>query len=81
VTGHAGRWKTLELVAWNYWWLQMSCYISQYMKTCDHCLQTKVQSIPPMGELIPLPILEFCWDTISIDLIVELLGLMAMIPS
>ena len=25
VVGHAGRWKTLELVSWNYWWPQMSC--------------------------------------------------------
>ena len=24
VVGHAGRWKTLELVSWNYWWPQMS---------------------------------------------------------
>ena len=24
VAGHAGRWKTLELVSWNYWWPQMS---------------------------------------------------------
>jgi len=28
ITGHPGRWKTLELVSWNYWWPQMSRYIS-----------------------------------------------------
>ena len=27
VAGLAGWWKTLELVARNYWWPQMSCYI------------------------------------------------------
>ena len=63
----------MELVARNYWWPQMSCYISQYVKTCDLCLQTKVQRRPPIGELAPLPVPEFCWDTISVDFIVKLL--------
>ena len=72
VAGHAGRWKTLELVACNYWWPQMSRYISQYVKTCDLCLRTKAQCQPPIGELAPLPIPEFCWDTISVDFIVKL---------
>ena len=50
----------------------MSHYISQYVKTCDLCLWTKVQCRPPIRELAPLPIPEFCWDTISINFIVEL---------
>ena len=29
VAGHAGQWKTLELVARNYWWPQMSHHICQ----------------------------------------------------
>ena len=72
VVGHAGRWKTLELVSRNYWWPQMSHYISQYMKTCDLCLCTKAQQTLPIGELSPLPTLESHWDTISVDFIVEL---------
>jgi hypothetical protein len=38
ITGHPGRWKTLELVTRNYWWPHMSRYISQYTATCDLCL-------------------------------------------
>ena len=30
IAGHPGRWKTLELVSWNYWWPQMSKYIGKY---------------------------------------------------
>ena len=51
----------------------MSCYISQYVKTCDLCLQTKAQCQPLIGELAPLPIPEFHWNTISVDFIIELL--------
>ena len=50
----------------------MSHYIGKYVKACDLCLQTKTQCCPPIRELVPLPILEFCWDTISVNFISEL---------
>jgi hypothetical protein len=43
IAGHAGCFKTLELVSRNYWWPQMSRYISTYVNTCDLCNRTKVQ--------------------------------------
>jgi hypothetical protein len=43
IAGHAGHFKTLELVARNYWWPQMSRYISIHVKHCDLCNRTKVQ--------------------------------------
>jgi transposase InsO family protein len=72
VARHAGRFKTLELIARNYWWPQMSRYIGIYMKHCDLCNRTKVQRRRPMGELHPSETPEAPWDTISIDFIVEL---------
>jgi hypothetical protein len=41
IAGHAGRFKTLELISCNYWWPQMSRYISTYVKHCDLCNRTK----------------------------------------
>ena len=73
LAGHPGRWKTLELVSRNYWWPQMSRYIGKYGSTCDMCLWTKSTHQLPTGQLHPLPIPDACWDTISVDFIVELL--------
>jgi len=73
VAGHPGHFKTLELVSRSYWWLNMSWYVGMYVFHCDLCLHTKIQRHLPTGELQPLPILEECWNVISIDFISELL--------
>jgi hypothetical protein len=72
IARHAGHFKTLELVSCNYWWPQMSRYISIYVKTCDLCNWTKLQHQQPFGELHPSETPEAPWDVISIDFIVKL---------
>jgi hypothetical protein len=72
IAGHAGRFKTLELISRNYRWPQMSRYIGIYVNHCDLCNRTKVQCRRPIGELHPSETPEAPWDMISIDFIVEL---------
>ena len=72
IAGHAGMWKTLELVSRNYWWPQMLRYIGRYVSTCDMCLCTKVSCQPPVREPHLLCIRNAPWDTISVDSTVEL---------
>jgi len=72
IAGHPRRWKTLELVSRNYWWPQMSRYISQYVSTCDLCLRTKPWRHSPVGELQLLSVPDARWDTLSVDFVVKL---------
>jgi len=72
VAGHPRCWKTLELVSRNYWWLQISRYIRQYISTCDLCLRIKLTRQALVGELHPLRIPDLQWDTLSVDFVVEL---------
>ena len=53
IAGHPGCFKTLKLVSRNYWWPQMSRYISSYVKSCELCNRTKPQRKRPLGELHP----------------------------
>jgi Integrase zinc binding domain len=72
IAGHPGRWKTLEMVACNYWWPQMARFIGSYTRTCNLCLRMKVQRQKLTGELHPLSTPKDWWETISVDFISEL---------
>ena len=72
ITGHSGQWKTTDLVAHNFWWPGMGCYIAEYMKGCDLCNCTKNYPSAPAGKLMPNCIPDCRWQTISVDLITEL---------
>jgi hypothetical protein len=58
ISGHPGRWKTLELVARNYWWPGISRYVASYVKGCDRCNCMKTFPAAPAGRLLPNAIPE-----------------------
>jgi len=35
--GHEGRWKMVELVTRNYWWLGVTRDVRKYVEGCDLC--------------------------------------------
>ena len=41
VAGHGGRWKTVELVMRNYWWLEVMRDVGRYVEGCNLCQRIK----------------------------------------
>src|SRR5258707_130743 len=72
MTGHPGRWKTLELVSCNYWWLGISCYVASYVAGCDACNHCKSFLMQKVGKLTPNWIPTCHWEVISVGTIREL---------
>ena len=73
-TGHPGRDETLHKVQQNYWWAGMKQWISDYIKGCAICQQTKVQTHkrPTPMYHIPTALGTLPFRTVAMDLITGL---------
>jgi len=69
---HRGKWKTVELVARNYWWLGVTKEVERYIDGCDACQKYKNRSKALVGKLMPNMIPEKPWSHISVDFITKL---------
>jgi len=49
--GHGGRWKTVELVTRNYWWLGIIRDVRKYIEGYDLCQRMKNRTEEPVGKL------------------------------
>ena len=49
--GHGGRWKTVELVMRNYWWLGVTRDVGKYVEGCDLCQRMKNRTKEPAEKL------------------------------
>ena len=70
---HGRRWKTIELITRNYWWLEVTKEVGRYMDGCDACQRYKNKSKAPAGKLMLNAISEKSWSHISADFITKLL--------
>ena len=72
--GHPGRDEMLQKVQQNYWWAGMKQWISDYVKGCAICQQTKVQTHrrPIPTYCIPTAPGTLPFQTVAMDLITGL---------
>lgn len=70
--GHLGKDKTLEQVKRRFYWPGMDQTIVAYVTSCDSCQRNKPSQQSPMGLLMSLPIPEYPWQWVSLDLIINL---------
>ena len=69
---HKRKWKTIELMTRNYWWLGVTKEVGRYIERYNVCQQYKNRSKAPAEKLIPNVILEKPWSYISADFITKL---------
>jgi hypothetical protein len=72
LSGHLGRNKTLELIRREYAWPKMRSFVDDYCKSCITCGRAKPRRHKPYGLLKQLPVPDFPWHSISMDLIEHL---------
>ena len=66
------QWKTIELVTRNFWWLEVTKKIKQYIERYNFCQRNKNYTEQPAGKLIPNSIPKKLWSHISADFITKL---------
>jgi hypothetical protein len=65
--GHLGSEKTLLEVSRLYFWPRMSRDVKRYVHSCDSCQRNKSSNLPPAGLLMPHPVAEGQWTTVTMD--------------
>jgi Integrase zinc binding domain len=72
--GHPGISKTLFAVEQEYWWPEIKRFITQYVKGCPKCQETKSNTTKPKILTYPITVKPNAqpFETIAWDLIVDL---------
>ena len=73
VVGYGGRWKTVELVTRNYWWLGVTRDIGRYVEECGLCQRMKNRTEEVVGKLKLSEVLKKPWLHLTVDFITKLL--------
>jgi len=71
--GHGGRWKMVELVTRNYWWLGVTRDVGKYVEGCDLCQRMKNRMKELAGKLKLSEVPEKLWTHLIVDFIMKLL--------
>ena len=68
-TMHPGGNKMYQDLKQFYWWKRMKRDVIEYVSKCLTCQQVKSEHQVPTGLLNPLPIPQWKWDNITMDLV------------
>lgn len=71
-SGHSGIKRTIELVRNSFWWPNLINDVSEYVKSCSVCAQSKTPRELPAGLLEPLPIPQRPWSHLAVDFVTDL---------
>ncbi len=69
IAGHPGQAKTIKLIAWDYSWPRLLQDVWWYVHSCDLCQRNKAAWHAPYGDLNPLEVPSWNWESISMDLL------------
>jgi hypothetical protein len=72
--GHLGYQKTIFIVKKQYYWHSMKKEVVDFIARCLECQKVKVEHIHRAGLLQPLPISEWKWEVVTMDLLLSCLG-------
>ena len=72
IARHGGRWKTVELVTRNSWWLGVTRDVGRYVEECDLCQRMKNRIEELAGKLKLSEIPEKLWTHLMVDFITKL---------
>ena len=72
IAGHAGKHKTTELVARDYWWPGMSVFVRDYVDGCATCQLTKANNHPVHVPMAPNEVPNRPFSIITTDFITDL---------
>jgi hypothetical protein len=70
--GHPGRDATFTAIARQFFWLNQSEQVRQFIRNCDVCGSATIWRQKKWGLLKPLPVPDRIWSEISIDFITGL---------
>ena len=71
--GHGERWKTVELVTRNYWWLGVTRDVGKYVEGCNLCQRMKNRTEEPAEKLKLSEVPQKTWTHLTVDFIMKLL--------
>jgi len=73
IAEHEGKWKMMELVMQNYWWLKVTKDVGKCVKGCNMCQRMKNRTKVPAEKLKLSKVLERPWTYLIVDFITKLL--------